>query len=110
MPQFRPVYEKFLGEMSVMATEFTSLVAEAIGLEFDAFNKFYETDQSHKLKLIKYPDSGPGLGQGCGPHKDRSLATYLLQVSGQKGLQVQNSIGHWVDCPPRENAFVVNIG
>jgi isopenicillin N synthase-like dioxygenase len=41
--------------MSDISTLFTSLIAEAIGLPADAFSRFFDKDQQHKLKIVKYP-------------------------------------------------------
>jgi len=38
------------------------------------------------------------------------LSSYLLQVPPHKNLQVQNSEGTWITCPPIEGTFVVAIG
>jgi isopenicillin N synthase-like dioxygenase len=39
--------------MSHISTLFTSLIAEAIGLQPDAFNKFFDANQQHKLKIVQ---------------------------------------------------------
>lgn len=95
---------------------FTSLIAEAIGLPAAAFDKYFDPEQQHKLKVVKYPDLaelglGPDAqGQGVGPHKDSMLTSYLLQASDHRGLQVQNMRGEWIDCPPIDGTLVVAIG
>ena len=96
--------------MSGISTFFTSLIAEALGMDATAFDKFFDIDQQHKLKLVKYPDNGAGVGQGVGPHKDSMLSSYLLQASAHKGLQAQNTAGEWIDCPPVAGTLVVAIG
>ncbi|KAF3939170.1 hypothetical protein ABW19_dt0208609 [Dactylella cylindrospora] len=57
---------KEMGEMSLF---FTSLIAEAIGLAPDAFDRYFEgvkgDKQQHKLKVVKYPDLGE-LKEGTG--------------------------------------------
>ncbi|KAL6153078.1 hypothetical protein ACJQWK_03149 [Exserohilum turcicum] len=126
LPDFRPVYEDYIRRMSHIATLFTSLIAEAIGLPPTAFDKFFDPDQQHKLKIVKYPevhvpDLPPGATemerkkwevkrQGVGPHKDSMLTSYLLQASNQRGLQAQNARGEWIDCPPIPGTLVVAIG
>lgn len=109
MPSFRPAFEQYIRQMSEVSMVFTSLVAECLDLPATAFDKFFDKDQQHKLKIIKYPDAG-GAGQGVGPHKDSMLSSYLLQASPQKGLQVQNSLGQWIDCPPIRGTLVVALG
>lgn len=120
--------------MSDVATFFTSLIAEAIGLPATAFDRFFDADQQHKLKIVKYPevDLGRSKGadvangavgddervsedeavarQGVGPHKDSMLTSYLLQCSPQPGLQAQNHEGEWVAVPPIDGTLVVAIG
>lgn len=100
--------------MGTISLFFTSLIAEAIGLKPDAFEKYFDADQQHKLKIVKYPDLAElgidGVGQGVGPHKDSMFTSYLLQVTEHKGLQVQNLRGEWIDCPPVEKTLVVAIG
>lgn len=123
IPGFRETITKYIERMTVLSTEFTSLIAEAIGLPPAAFEKFFEgigesasgTKRQDKLKLVKYPDMGElkqeGEGaQGVGPHKDSMLSSYLLQVPPHKTLQVQNSAGTWISCPPIDGTFVVAMG
>ena len=105
--------------MSHLCIEFTSLIAEAIGLPSTAFDRFFDEDQQHKVKIIRYPDLNE-LGipvssdetdiQGVGPHKDSMLTTYLLQASHHRGLQAQNLRGEWIDCSPKPGTLVVAIG
>jgi isopenicillin N synthase-like dioxygenase len=115
-PGFRSVYAEYMRRMGAMSIYFTSLIAEAIELPRDAFDRYFSTDQHHKLKIVKYPDLAelgkpPGTqGQGVGPHKDSMLTSYLLQASAHRGLQVQNVRGEWIDCPPQDGTLVVAIG
>ena len=116
LPEFRAVYEDYIQRMAIVSTEFTSLIAEAIGLSPTAFDRFFDGDQQHKLKIVKYPDLDE-LGvpegqesQGVGPHKDSMLTSYLLQASHHKGLQAQNITGEWIECAPIEGTLVVAIG
>ncbi|QIW97438.1 hypothetical protein AMS68_002956 [Peltaster fructicola] len=110
LPTFRPIYERYITEMSAVSIYFTSLIAESLDMQATAFDKFFDKQQQHKLKVVKYPDLGAGRGQGVGPHKDSMLTSYLLQASPQKGLQAQNTKGEWIDCPPIRGTLVVAIG
>ncbi|KAI1631658.1 Clavaminate synthase-like protein [Biscogniauxia mediterranea] len=122
LPRFRRVYTDYMARMGAVSRRFTSLVAEAIELAPDAFDRYFDRDQQHKLKIVRYPDAGElGLlsekesegrdrGQGVGPHKDSMLTSYLLQASPHRGLQVQNPRGEWIDCPPVDGTLVVAIG
>ncbi|KAK0977229.1 hypothetical protein LTR91_013383 [Friedmanniomyces endolithicus] len=110
LPDFRPAFEEYIRQMSAVSTLFTSLIAESLDLPPTAFTRFFDADQQHKLKIVKYPDTGSGVGQGVGPHKDSMLTSYLLQASPHKGLQAQNTKGEWIDCPPIRGTLVVAIG
>ncbi|KAI4855514.1 Clavaminate synthase-like protein [Aureobasidium sp. EXF-8846] len=116
IPGFRTLLTEYMNKMGEMSVAFTSLIAEAIHLPEHAFDKYFDKDQQHKLKIVKYPDLST-LGQedgvdvqGVGPHKDSMLTSYLLQVTKHRGLQVQNVQGDWVDCPPIPGTLVVAIG
>ena len=110
LPAFRPALEEYIKQMSSVSTFFTSLIAESLDLPPTAFDKFFDKDQQHKLKIVKYPDTGEGAGQGVGPHKDSMLTSYLLQATQHRGLQAQNTRGEWVDCPPVRGTLVVAVG
>ncbi len=114
LPHFRPVYEEYIQRMGDVSMFFIRLVAEAIGLPSTAFDRFFDETQQHKLKIVKYPDLAElgveGEAQGVGPHKDSMLTSYLLQATNHRGLQVQNTAGEWIDCPPIPGTLVVAIG
>lgn len=113
LPSFRSTYETYIARMSALSREFTSLIAESLDLPATAFDRFFDADQQHKLKIVKYPDVSTlcaGENQGVGPHKDSKLTSYLLQVPPHTGLQAQNLAGRWIDCPPKDGTFVVAIG
>ena len=123
VPQFRPVVENHIAKMTQLADTFRHLVAEAIGLPPDGFDKFFKENQQCKMKLIAYPDQAelvgksavamedtPG-GQGCGPHRDLDFMTYIYQATPHlNSLEVQNYQGEWISIPYVENALVVNTG
>lgn len=100
--------------MSRLSTNFTSLIAESLYLPPSAFDRFFDKEQQHKLKIVKYPDTASlpssEQTQGVGPHKDSMLTSYLLQVPPHTGLQAQNLSGDWIDCPPIPFTLVVAIG
>ena len=114
LPQFRPIFETYISCMSKLSTDFTSLIAESLNLPSSAFDQFFDKDQQHKLKIVKYPDTASlpssNQTQGVGPHKDSMLTSYLLQVPPHTGLQAQNLTGDWIDCPPIPFTLVVAIG
>jgi len=75
----------------------------------DALDALVTGTPAHLLKLIHYPGSAdPSQQQGVGAHKDAGILTLLLQDK-VGGLQVETENG-WIDIPPTEHAFVINIG
>ncbi|QDS70736.1 hypothetical protein FKW77_003281 [Venturia effusa] len=114
LPDFRPVFEEYMQRMAGISTLFTSLIAEALDMPATAFDRFFDKDQQHKLKIVKYPEGpdskDPVERQGVGPHKDSMLTSYLLQASPHHGLQAQNTAGDWVDVKPIDGTLVVAIG
>ncbi|WP_117234975.1 isopenicillin N synthase family dioxygenase [Vibrio maerlii] len=60
------------------------------------------------LRFIHYPPQ-ESMSNGAGAHTDYGCITLLYQDQ-TGGLQVQGVDGEWVDAPPVENSFVVNIG
>lgn len=114
LPKFQVTFETYISCMSSLSTRFTSLIAESLNLPPSAFDRFFDKDQQHKLKVVKYPDTASlpssNQTQGVGPHKDSMLTSYLLQVPPHTGLQAQNLNGDWIDCPPIPFTLVVAIG
>ncbi|KAF2731717.1 2OG-Fe(II) oxygenase [Polyplosphaeria fusca] len=107
----RSIVENYIQELTSLSERFLLLVAEALSLPSSTFVPFV-SDQ-HRLKLVHYPASESGEGQGVGPHKDSSgWWTFLLQASPPhiKGLQALNKSGEWIDVPNIPGTFVVNIG
>lgn len=82
----------------------------ALELPEDSLNEIIQHPPQHNLKLIHYPpiDGDEPSDQGVGAHKDAGILTLLWQDE-VGGLQVKTDHG-WIDIPPVENAFVVNIG
>ncbi|KIJ50431.1 hypothetical protein M422DRAFT_159671 [Sphaerobolus stellatus SS14] len=113
LPGFRATAEAYIKSVEELSFEFTSLVAEALGLPPDALDRFYDEPKSimqQRCKLVKYPTVTSGSKQGVGPHYDAGFLTFLLQASPHEGLQVQNLRGDWIPASPIPGTFVVNIG
>ncbi|WP_410210747.1 isopenicillin N synthase family dioxygenase [Aquirhabdus sp.] len=82
--------------------------ALALGLAEEAFNGFIQNPTS-QLRLIHYPfDASASDSPGIGAHTDYECFTILLPTA--PGLEVVNGEGKWIDAPPMEDAFIVNIG
>ena len=51
MPRFRNAMEDYMKRLADLSVFFTSMIAEALGMPADAFDRFFDTDQLHKMKL-----------------------------------------------------------
>ncbi|KAG8872847.1 hypothetical protein FRB97_007295 [Tulasnella sp. 331] len=125
IPGFKATLTTYLEQLGSLGFEFMGLLAEALGLPVDVFDKFYASpkeSQQHRCKellppkVIKYPiEEGSKGSQGVGPHYDSGFLTlasiqHLLQASSQPGLQVQSPSGKWIDALPIPDTLVVNLG
>jgi isopenicillin N synthase-like dioxygenase len=88
------------------------LAAFELSLELtpDTFLK-YVTLPTSQLRLLKYYENeapSDELNVGISAHSDFECFTILH--TSTPGLQVMSSEDHWVEAPPVEGAFLVNVG
>ncbi|UNB52759.1 isopenicillin N synthase family oxygenase [Mycolicibacterium sp. YH-1] len=110
VPGFRTVYQSYYSEMASLATELSRLFALALGLREDWFDE--KIDRHHSNLMSNYypaDDQTPGQIR-LSQHSDWGNLTILLQDESQRGLQVLNDRGEWVDVPVVPGSFVINIG
>jgi isopenicillin N synthase-like dioxygenase len=82
--------------------------ALALGLDERHFDGLV-TKPPAQLRLIHYPYNPDAVDtQGMGAHSDYECFTILLSTA--PGLEVMNGAGQWIDAPPLDGAFIVNIG
>lgn len=116
VPGLRGKVESYITALQEVASQFLSLVEEALDLPHDSLACF--TGPQDRLKLVHYRPSSTDATldaqtQGVGPHKDSSgWMTFLLQASDPsiKGLQALSKSGEWLDVPSVPNTLVVNMG
>lgn len=61
-----------------------------------------------QLRLIHYPyDADAVDAEGIGAHTDYECFTILYSTA--PGLEVMNGDGEWIDAPPLEDGFIINI-
>lgn len=105
-----------MDEIQTLALSFSKLIAEALDMAPNSFDKLFDVPQHNKLKLVKYPappldaEIPEGGVQGVGAHKDGSFLTFLLQATPHTGLEIQNKNGDWIKAPPIPGTLVINIG
>jgi isopenicillin N synthase-like dioxygenase len=113
LPELRPVTEAYFGEMQRLSRRLLSIFALGLGLDATFFDD--KTGRSPAaLRVIDYPEQAapPEDGQlRAGAHTDYGTLTILRQQMGRAGLQVHDgATDTWIDIPPVEGAYVINIG
>ncbi len=110
--QFRPTMTAYFNEMERLSGDLMRLFA--IGLDLDETYFDDKIDDSFAtLNVFHYPkqEVPPETGQlRAGAHTDFGTLTILMQMESTGGLEVMDRNDRWVLLPPREGAFVINIG
>ncbi len=110
-PDFRPIVERWQRSIRALLQHLLEAFALALGQYRNGFAGISGAGSYELLKLLRYPgrQTGEGLGQGVGAHKDGGLLSLILQ-DGEGGLEVEAADGRWLPAEPIAGAYVVNIG
>ena len=82
--------------------------AVALAEDPEVFSQ-HATKTPSQLRLVHYPYNPEAQdGIGIGAHTDYECFTLLKPTA--PGLEVLNGAGEWIDVPPVEGTYVVNIG
>lgn len=111
----RALVDAYYGAALDLGKTLLTAFEEGLGVAPGSFTR-HVTKPTSQLRLIHYwetdrvadPDGPEGSQVGIGAHTDFELFTILLPTA--PGLQVLNGEGRWIDVPPVEGAFVINIG
>ncbi|CDG22338.1 Iron/ascorbate-dependent oxidoreductase [Xenorhabdus poinarii G6] len=110
LPELKNVMLAYNDILTNISLKLLRALATGLGLPNHSFDEIYGETPNEHIKLIKYPHSGSiKETQGVGAHKDSGLLTLILQDEN-KGLQVEISDNKWIDVPPINGTFVVNLG
>jgi isopenicillin N synthase-like dioxygenase len=112
LPQFEPTMKRYISDLQLVVAALNHAFALSLDLPEDHFDADYR-HPSTTLMLNFYPPVDPAKLQetqwSFSPHADYTAFTVLLQ-DDSGGLQARNSAGDWIDVPPKEGTFVVNVG
>lgn len=109
LPQFKTTVLDYQTTLRNVAIKLLRAFLVALDQPADALDALIADPPVHLLKLVRYPASAAAAdAQGVGAHKDTDILTLLLQDE-VGGLQVETDYG-WIDVPPLQDAFVINIG
>ncbi|WP_130177857.1 isopenicillin N synthase family oxygenase [Cryobacterium sp. SO1] len=110
LPALKEVMAQWRDELNDVALRLMQAWALSLGAPQDVFDAAFAEKPSTLIKIVRYPGkSDPTPKQGVGAHKDSGVLTLLFVEPGKGGLQVEKD-GEWIDAPPLDGAFVVNIG
>lgn len=110
LPELPGVIAEWDAALSRVARTLLRHWAVSLGSPPDVFDAAFAEAPATLIKVIRYP-ARAATSQGVGPHKDSGVLTLLLAEPGSRGLQVRlPDSGRWIEVPPMDAAFIVNIG
>lgn len=110
LPELPGIVAEWDAALSSVARALLRHWAASLGSPPDIFDSAFGEAPATLIKIIRYPAHAAG-SQGVGAHRDAGVLTLLLAEPGSRGLQVRPAGGGgWIDVPPVQGAFIVNIG
>lgn len=110
LPELPGIVDEWDAALSCVARTLLRHWAASLGSPPDAFDSAFAETPATLIKIVRYPRRAAS-AQGVGPHKDSGVLTLLLAEPGSRGLQVRRpDRDEWIEVPPLDGAFVVNIG
>lgn len=112
LPELAGIVEEWDAALSAVARTLLRHWAASLGSPPGVFDASFADAPATLIKIIRYPAPAAS-AQGVGAHRDAGVLTLLLAEPDSTGLQVRparNFDDGWIDVPPREGAFIVNIG
>jgi isopenicillin N synthase-like dioxygenase len=108
-PAFKAAASEYYAEVALLSEKLFGGFALALDLPEDWFKAYLKRPPS-QLRLVHYPyaTDAPTDEPGIGAHTDYECFTVLLPTA--PGLEVMNGDGEWIDAPPIEDGFIINIG
>jgi isopenicillin N synthase-like dioxygenase len=111
LPGWREAMQNYYDSLTALGTEILHAFAIALNLPETFFDEHLTTPMT-TLGPLHYPPQTGRITEsqiGAGAHTDYGCLTLLAQDSCA-GLQVKTKSGEWIEAPPIEGTFVVNIG
>jgi isopenicillin N synthase-like dioxygenase len=108
LPGFAEAVTTYYGAILEVGRRLLRAFAVALGEDPDVFSR-HATKTPSQLRLVHYPYNPDAEdAMGIGAHTDYECFTLLKPTA--PGLEVLNGAGEWIDVPPVDGTFVVNIG
>jgi len=110
-PEFKRVMNAHFERITTLCRDIYKAFALSLGLPEDYFEGMIDKPLDI-LRLLRYPPQLVVKDKdqiGTGAHSDFDCFTVLYQ-DPTGGLQALNSDGEWIDAPPIEGTFLINVG
>lgn len=110
-PDLKGAMLQYFDRMERLAHGLLQGFSLALGLDQNHLSTYYQSPLS-RLKVNHYPPQRTPLHEnhiGVVPHSDSGGFTILWQ-DHNGGLEIQNKSGEWVEAPPIDDTFIINIG
>ncbi|MGX9673173.1 isopenicillin N synthase family dioxygenase [Mycobacterium sp. HM-7] len=108
LPGFADAVTAYYQAVLVVGQRLLRAFAVALGEDPEVFSR-HATKTPSQLRLIHYPYNPDAHDSvGIGAHTDYECFTLLKPTA--PGLEVLNGAGEWIDVPPVDGTFVVNVG
>ena len=110
LPGFKPAMQAYEQEVDALGRYLIRLISISLGMAPDALDHYFERPTTF-LRALHYPPQPPQETDAVGsaPHTDYGIITLLAQ-DNSGGLQVRPRGGDWIEAPPIENTYVLNVG
>jgi isopenicillin N synthase-like dioxygenase len=110
LPGFEPAMRQYEQEVDTLGRYLIRLISISLGMAPDALDHHFERPTTF-LRALHYPPQPPQETDAVGsaPHTDYGIITLLAQ-DNSGGLQVRPRGGDWIEAPPIENTYVLNVG
>jgi len=110
LPQFKPAMQGYVREVDALGRYIVRLIALSVQLPATALDHYFAKPTTF-LRALHYPPQTVNLEEqfGSAPHTDYGVITLLAQ-DNSGGLQVRPRDSDWIDAPPIDNTYVLNVG
>jgi isopenicillin N synthase-like dioxygenase len=111
MPGFKPFAQAHIAKRIAVAQALCRAFALSLDLDetyFDEAHEFLNCSLTYNYYPSMDPETALRTQWGISPHTDYGSFT-LLSQDARGGLEVRDPSGEWIDVPPIEGTFVVNI-
>lgn len=112
IPQFKEVTLTYIDELTKLGHILMEGIALSLGLTRDYFRLRFSEDPTVLFRIFNYQRHVWNAQEdewGVREHSDYGFLT-LLKQDDSGGLQVKSRAGRWIDAPPVQGTFVINIG